>query len=700
MLLTRLHVHNFGPLRGLHEIDVRTLDQSRPVIIFGGKNGSGKTTLLEAVQLALYGRRALRSRPSLVEYHQYLRKKIHRGTTDSPSMGNAAVGIEFEHGHAGQRTVYRVERAWTIRGSARRVVEELTVLRDGQSMGELDRDHWQDFIDSLIPPPLAGLFFFDGERIQALAESADDDPEVGSAIKALLGLDVVEQLEADLSIYMGRQAPRGNGEPASRLTAVTAGQEQLSQREARIRQDLAQVRQRIDHQQVVIRRAENELTRAGGGFAKQRASLEQESRQLAIQRVEAEEGLRTLCAGLLPFALAPALCAHVIETLERERTIELEAAARVSQRRAMSLIEEALTSPTFWTLNGTKKQAALSGALNDAIRGLLHSRFLELTRGALGLREGAPDEQKTVAHGLAPADVARVTALLQQAVRDVGPTASRLSARLRSLNARHRQVEGDLHRAPEDGVVRPLFEGLAAHHAELAALERQAVALEADLKELQLLEQQAQRERRELEEKLACQDEASRRLQLTARVQQALRKFHAELTSARLEELERTVVHCFAQLARKRELVARVAIDPDTLHVALFSGDGLSVPKSHLSAGEKQIYAIAFLWALAQVSGRKLPIIIDTPLARLDRDHRRNLAERYFPFAAEQVLILSTDSEIDKDLIRHLAPAVSRRYRLEYDAGERSSKVTSGYFWDASVETLADGAGQTAQPGA
>ena len=62
--------------------------------------------------------------------------------------------------------------------------------------------------------------------------------------------------------------------------------------------------------------------------------------------------------------------------------------------------------------------------------------------------------------------------------------------------------------------------------------------------------------------------------------------------------------------------------------------------KDELSAGEKQIYAIAILEALAKTSGRHLPIIIDTPLGRLDSEHCTKLINNYFPYASHQVIIL------------------------------------------------------------
>jgi len=93
------------------------------------------------------------------------------------------------------------------------------------------------------------------------------------------------------------------------------------------------------------------------------------------------------------------------------------------------------------------------------------------------------------------------------------------------------------------------------------------------------------------------------------------------------------------------------------------------------------------LWALAKTSGRPLPMIIDTPLARLDSHHRRLLIENYFSKASHQVLILSTDTEIDQAAFAELRRFVAHTYRLEFDQNEECTTLTRGYFWKEDNET-------------
>ncbi len=103
--------------------------------------------------------------------------------------------------------------------------------------------------------------------------------------------------------------------------------------------------------------------------------------------------------------------------------------------------------------------------------------------------------------------------------------------------------------------------------------------------------------------------------------------------------------------------------------------------KSGLSAGEKEIFALSLLWGLAQTSQLNLPIIIDTPLSRLDSVHRDNIVNHYFPNAATQVIILSTDTEVDSNYFKNLEPHLTGAASLEFSKNNELTTVKEGYFW-------------------
>ena len=89
---------------------------------------------------------------------------------------------------------------------------------------------------------------------------------------------------------------------------------------------------------------------------------------------------------------------------------------------------------------------------------------------------------------------------------------------------------------------------------------------------------------------------------------------------------------------------------------------------------------ISILWALAICSKKKLPVIIDTPLSRLDSNHRKALIQIYFPQASEQTIILSTDSEIDSYYYKLMKDNVGDEFTLKYNDTTKSTTIQKGYF--------------------
>jgi len=153
------------------------------------------------------------------------------------------------------------------------------------------------------------------------------------------------------------------------------------------------------------------------------------------------------------------------------------------------------------------------------------------------------------------------------------------------------------------------------------------------------------------------------------------------VTDRKIDRLSGLITESFRFLLRKTALVERIAIDPGTFAITLYDDAGHTIPKERLSEGEKQIFAISVLWGLARASTRPLPAVIDTPMARLDATHRQHLVERYFPNASHQVVIFSTDTEVDRHYYPMLQPFIARAYHLNYDQKAKVTVGEEGYFW-------------------
>jgi DNA sulfur modification protein DndD len=153
------------------------------------------------------------------------------------------------------------------------------------------------------------------------------------------------------------------------------------------------------------------------------------------------------------------------------------------------------------------------------------------------------------------------------------------------------------------------------------------------------------------------------------------RAYADALLRQRIGLIEERMVEGFNIINRKDNLLSKVTIDLSDYSIQISGYNGAVSDIESLSLGERQILAMATLWALRDISGRDLPLFIDTPLARLDGIHRSRLVSQYFREISEQVILFSTDSEIDDSLHEEMMEFISRSYRLAFDPKERETQV-------------------------
>jgi len=169
-------------------------------------------------------------------------------------------------------------------------------------------------------------------------------------------------------------------------------------------------------------------------------------------------------------------------------------------------------------------------------------------------------------------------------------------------------------------------------------------------------------------------------MELAQQVTAVLNEYAKELQQQKISQLGDNILSCFNRLIRKDDYVRNILID-ESYNITLYEPDGHAIPKELLSAGEKEIFAVSLLWGLTLTSGRQLPFIIDTPLGRLDSEHRGNLVMDFFQHAGDQMIIFSTDTEIDKEYFKVLQPQIARAYHLDYSKKDRHTTISPGYFW-------------------
>lgn len=670
MIFTKIKLENFGLFRGEHIFDLSPESSEKPVILFGGKNGTGKTTIFEAVKLCLYGNAFHGSPLSNTRYEKLLNEKIHRDPSN-PLLNYSSITVEFKYIQFGKVDRYSVKRFWQTAGS--HVKESLEIYKNAQILSDIEIDQWQDFVRELIPQGVTRLFFFDGEQIQNLATEERNNIQLKESFDSLVGLDIVERLLLDLKFLksrMRRQSAADDTEREHYLSQLYLDHDKYKKEFDVIEQNLTQIENNIQYTRAQIQNQEEIIAHEGGGYATKRQELKDKKIVLDDQINNIENEIRDLCAGLLPFSIAKEYCFALKDQILSEEEHLQHLATRKAVEKKLIEFKDKLADDDIWK----------DPSLNESIKLRLTNRIVSLTEQEL-IEEQSEDGKPKIVHNLSGPEQQKIMGWIHEALTAVPSEIKELSQKLEKLTRERQEIEKALVRSPPEEVLNPYIQELNRLHTKLGAEEQKLEQAVEQKRSIKFKMEELVRKIAKEHERNSESEKLSEKERLIETNQLLLTEYLNRIRKQKLRELEENFITALYDLSHKK-IYEKVSIhEQDDFSIVLYDSKGNAIPKEHLSAGEKQIYAIAMLWALAKTSGRSLPFIIDTPLGRLDSDHRLNLVSNFFPYAGHQVIILSTDKEIDKDYFEKLEPYVSKAYHLTFNRSLGATSVSEGYFW-------------------
>ena len=659
MILDKIVLHDFGVYAGRQEIELAPPSPKHPVILFGGLNGTGKTTMLEAIQLCLFGAAAQITNPG--GYHDYLRCRINNSR-----WRQASVTVVFRHFSGGIENRYRVSRTWKI--SDGKVHELLEVTRN-RARDLAAEKNWERQIEDIMPPDIAHLFFFDSERIESYASPESAANLIGAAIHNLLGLNIVERLEADLRILERRRGCERL--PQNKRKAGEHAESELERLHSRIRclkEEKAALRSRkLDPAKRELARADEKYKSEGGELRDRRENIEADLQAAKSAFALGEERLTELAAGDVPISLVKDALHALIRCDAKEEDIRIARAcvqaldqrdaALVSHLRAKGAASSIVAEVEKFCHNDTMHRAELAG--------------------------------RETALNMDPEDRLDLRELVSGGIDDVLATTASALAQYRHLAQELEAARLEWAAIPPEDAIKETLTMRDALREHVAQLEKEYAEVNSTI---EALEREQSRCTANLESLLAANaelrlhDEETQRFLLhSSKARATLAQFRDAVVRRHVSRIERLVLESYQSMLHKERLVSSIAIHPENFTVTLYDTERHELSPERLSAGERQLLGISLLWGMAKASGRALPVAVDTPLGRLDREHRRRLMARYYPHASHQVLLFSTDEEITGECLRLIAPYVGRSYRLRFDGNSGATQVVEGY-----LEAIAD----------
>lgn len=695
MKFSHIEINNFRQYYDSVVFDLET-SKDRNIVIIGGRNGYGKTNFLLSIVWCLFG-------DKLSQIDENFKKEIQKEKNYSSFMiqsinwtakkeNKAAFSVtikicdiefpEMERANSNTESIL-IKRTFDVSSMS----EALSIM-DVDSNAELfdDENDKINFInDYIIPIDAAKFVFFDAEKIAEIANFSikDEGSFINDALGKILGLDIYEALVEDIEYYINNLKKEG---------ASKNIQEQIINNEKAIEiykhhittfeEENAERLKEIDDLKKKIREYDNLISQYNkhGISPLDRNSINTEIDKLKAKEVEISERFNDL-SEIIPLAILAGKLEEVRSQLEiQERNEFSESASRETSEKIEVFIELLFNKPPEpenSTMSLKDKMFYYQKAQSLGIDLFGEERdYVELSF----VHDLTNLEKKLILNAM---DL--VSSQSKELFESTFQEYNEIKVRLSELNNKLSNVDAAL----EDDLILDYFSkretadhGITEKNRQIGANNQQITKLKSDIVRLnqQLVS---------LVKKVDINEKNNQKIKKSIQYIDVLNQFLDEQRLRHKDGLENTMLSELKVLMHKlnsdqnkskfiEDVKVTILATGQGMKITLYDQDSQEIRKESLSSGEKQIYISCLIKAILKESVKNLPIFIDTPLGRLDEEHRDTITKFYYPALSEQVVLFSTNSEITPKRFREISENISKSYLLCNDGVNTSLKV--GYF--------------------
>ena len=658
MHFTKVELHNFGIYKGTHVMCLRNKSGNRNITLVGGLNGRGKTTFHDAVLLALYGRQALKYiQEKARSYEKLLADHINKHTLDDITF--IAVSICLDDG-----TNLRIKRSWQLKNGK---LEQNVIVEKNGSEDKYLGESWSYYIEEILPFGIAKFFFFNNEKITQLADDITFE-QVKTSIKSAIGISTIEKAIEHVDEVIKR---KNNALLAFEKSELNTDFKEVNSKIKDVEKQITEAMnayynaERIRDEYIAkIEIKEKEFWSTGGALSINRDKIQQEKKRISAE-VEALQAEIKQISGNPSTPLF--MCKNLVrQSYENELIYQQEEAKYYSNKIIFELHQQIMDKLSICGLDKMSFEKVKS-IVDEVLVNKYSKAFIAQNRKSISAASKLLYEHL-------------ITEVFQNIIHQITVLISKIDEQENEIL----NLDIHLEKANEKTLAMQLFEALKFLEAKRAEADFEYEKYKKSLENLNYQYETLKLQRKNLYksvvEKQNANDDNARILKYAVMSMDVLNEFKIRLQREKLNKLSNTITKCFKELVEKDSLVSNIKIESDTLDVIILDIDGNELLKTQLSAGEQQMFAVAVVWALAITSGYKAPVVVDTPMARLDSAHRTNFVTKYLPEASSQVVVLSTDEEIYGQYLDEIRDKIIDCYTLVYDENEQCTSVVRGYF--------------------
>ena len=658
MKIQNLTLYNYRLYKGLNEFKFNNQHKT-PISLVSGLNGFGKTSFVHALAWCLFGNLIVQVDENYRKeifssggYKKFLLSQMNRTADSKKASDNYYVKVVFEGvllpGTIGSQV--SIERKFNTSS----LKESLRIEIDGMKNQLTEEIGYEEFInDYILPREIAKFFFFDSEKIVDLAdiEREDNKRTLYSAYSKVLGLSSYLDLKTTLENLIRRVTKEGlDSDGLSEVKDIEEEIEKLGKEKSSFLDEIANYKREIaliKQQQLVY---QSQIRKAGislNGDSVENISLEVD---VIRNRINQNRQLLNNYLTYLPFLIVSDLLKKLRkESNSYDENSESEIIARTKSKILAKIKElNVVTESTFKDLKYEIDKSFETSKL-----------------------EKMPDQKTRVIEEstlnkfnllISELDLSVKTNLISTVVGIKELTRIERTKRAQ-ISEYDKYIKSD---SAENKVVtfEELQNTLEKHITEEVRLNDRLGLVEKNIEKLL-------KRKKGILANVVYEQQKANKVNLAEKLIADINTYLEHLKRERKNTLEKTILTTINSLSHKK-WISKVVVDfgNNLLDVSLFGADDLIIDKGKLSQGEQQMYASSILVSLISESSIDFPVIMDSPLQKLDRHHAKNFITNLYPLLGSQIILLPLlDKELREDEYGLMFNSVSDSYLIVNSKG-------------------------------
>lgn len=718
MKINKLKLKNFRSYEEETVFDFATTDDKN-IILIGGKNGAGKSTIFEAIKICIYGPMAYKYQGFNASYISKVKSNINNNSLKS-DLVDAFVSIDLELSEGTEINIYTLTRKWTFKNKK---LDEIFLVYKNYSpipLKDEELNFFENYITSIISPKIFEFFFFDGEHLSEFFIGKNSNTHLKQSLLSLCNFDTFDVLKNTILSSM-RNSKNDDVELELAKINYLGLEDELSKltlEKASLVDDFDNILIELDDLNQKQKQLESDFRKKGGVLAEEREILNKKTIELETRRSVINQSIKDFCNDMLPFLIVKDQIFNLKNQIKSE-----------SDNLVYSQLKDKLSADYFKNLLLSK----LDTSSIDEIAMTVSEALID------DIKPNNQEDDFKVIHNLSNDESNSLLALIDNMLSIDNKNIISMFDEHRSIGEELAEIRTKLNNSLEDESLNKYINELRDLSNKIGHLSEVKNNLEVKLKDLEILVSNAETSKNKAKSKYTDLLQSNKVVDMSSDLILMLDDMITTLTESKTKEIQNNFMYIFKKIIRKDNFIDFIDIDSNfntSLYINkmynsleienlienigydemekklgnLFFEDLFAeyevknrsellnkiknsnqssfinlrtkVDINGFSSGEKQIYILCLYWALLKASDIEIPFIIDTPYARIDETHRNNITNEYFSTISDQVIILSTNTEIDEKSYKDIKPRLNGEYLIDYDDINRKTIQSKGYFFE------------------